>query len=627
MTIRLKLTVGSIVAILVANSLLLLVNVQYLAKVWRHEVETRVRLDLNAARTVYKAHGESIGAFLKAAALGQSLAEATQRGDRAQIERLASRLFAAGRMDMICLLDRHGKVLCRARAPGNSGDDLASDPLVTQILAGREQEIGSLSLSQARLLREGEDLARRARLALVPTPSARPTDDKERTEGLVIAAAVPIRSAQGELVGILWGGDLLNQRHQIVDAIQEDIFPEQLHGNDSYGTVTIFQGDLRIATNIALEDRTRAVGTRMSSEVYDQVIERGEAWTGPAFVVNASYIAAYEPIRDIHGNIVGALYVGLLEAPFTQRQNVIFTVVLLASLAATAACLLLVIAMVIYVLRPIGQIRAMAQRVIGGDLTARVGARPPGEMGVLCDAIEAQLKQATQQQIGRSEKLASIGRLAAGIAHEINNPLTGVLTFAHLLREKSNMDDQDRQDLDLIIHETTRAAEIVRNLLDFARERAAIKEPLNVNDVIERTIRLIRNQKLFDRIVIEERFSNALPDVDGNMNQLQQVFLNLSLNACEAMPQGGTLTIATLPRDGQVVINVVDTGCGIKPDVLDKIFEPFFTTKPVGKGTGLGLAVSYGIVEQHGGTLEVETAEGRGTTFTITLPAASGRVL
>jgi two-component system NtrC family sensor kinase len=277
----------------------------------------------------------------------------------------------------------------------------------------------------------------------------------------------------------------------------------------------------------------------------------------------------------------------------------------------------------------------MSNRMIAGDLSARVSIRPPGEMGVLCQAIdqmadavaqrEEQLKLATRQQIGRSEKLASIGRLAAGVAHEINNPLTGVLTFAHLMHDKANMDDQDRQDLELIIHETTRAADIVRGLLDFARERAAIKEPLEINEVIRRTVKLIRNQKLFERIVIQENLADGLPDVDGDMNQLQQVFLNLSLNACEAMPGGGTLTITSTAADGKVLVKLADTGCGIKKEHFDRIFEPFFSTKPVGKGTGLGLSVSYGIIQQHGGALELESEDGQGTTFTIILPAVGSR--
>ena len=226
----------------------------------------------------------------------------------------------------------------------------------------------------------------------------------------------------------------------------------------------------------------------------------------------------------------------------------------------------------------------------------------------------------SEQLRAEAEKLAAIGRLAAGVAHEINNPLTGVLTFAHLLREKENMVEQDKQDLDLIISETTRVGEIVGGLLDFARESPSVKEPLEVNEVIRRTVRLLGNQEAFQQVAIEEHLQKDLPRVSGDMNQLQQVLLNLSLNACEAMPGGGTLTISTSAQDGKVLLRVADTGCGIKRQHLNQIFEPFFSTKAVGKGTGLGLSVSYGIVQQHGGALKVESEEGKGTAFTIILP-------
>jgi two-component system NtrC family sensor kinase len=272
----------------------------------------------------------------------------------------------------------------------------------------------------------------------------------------------------------------------------------------------------------------------------------------------------------------------------------------------------------------------MSQKVVEGDLSARVGIRPTGEVGLLCQAIdsmadavaerEAKLKLATRQQIGQSEKMASIGRLAAGVAHEINNPLTGVLTFAHLLKEEANLDEQGKQDVDLIINETTRAAQIVRGLLDFARERPAVKAPLDINEVIRRTLQLLGNQKAFQQIVIVEDLEDDLPKVNGDENQLQQVLLNLSLNACEAMPDGGTLLVSTVSQNGQVLIKVTDTGCGIKREHMDQIFEPFFSTKPVGKGTGLGLSVTYGIIQQHSGDLDVESQEGKGTTFTIALP-------
>jgi len=234
---------------------------------------------------------------------------------------------------------------------------------------------------------------------------------------------------------------------------------------------------------------------------------------------------------------------------------------------------------------------------------------------------EELVKQLARQQIGRSEQLASVGRLAAGVAHEINNPLTGVLAFADMLREKENMDDQDREDLDLIVRETKRAREIVRGLLDFARETPSQKVELAINDLLRETTRLLGKREAFQNIYIVEALDDNLPPVHGDKNQLQQVLVNLCLNACEAMSNGGTLMVASHCDDGRVVVEITDTGCGIKREHLDKIFEPFFTTKPVGKGTGLGLSVTYGIVQQHGGTLEVESQEGKGSTFRITLPA------
>jgi two-component system NtrC family sensor kinase len=349
--------------------------------------------------------------------------------------------------------------------------------------------------------------------------------------------------------------------------------------------------------------------------------------------VNDWYITAYEPVRDPEQRIIGALYVGLLQAPFAQSCSTLVTRFLVMMTATTAGTLILIFLLTLVVMQPIGRIVAMSRKVIDGDLSARVGIRPSGEMGVLCQAVdgmadavaqrEEKLTQAVHQQVGRAEKLASIGRLAAGVAHEINNPLTGVLTFAHLMREKPNMDDQDRQDLDLIVHETTRAADIVRGLLDFARERPTMMQELDLNEVVRRTVRLIANQKKFEHIVIEQDLQHDLPFVFGDMNQLQQVLLNLSLNACTAMPQGGKLTISTAVVDSRVVMRVIDTGCGIKMEHLDSIFEPFFTTQEVGKGTGLGLSVSYGIIEQHEGRLKVFSEVGRGSTFTIDLPAMS----
>ncbi len=633
MTIRLKLTILSIAGILVANAVISLAVLSYLQSVWLQEVQHRVQRNLRAARAMYEGRVRYVEGCLQAAALSSDTlaARAANAAPDPSVQGLLTRVRDAGSMDFVTLLDGAGRLVAQtdsASAPG--GEPLANE-LVDLARTTRRPASGTVRMSGLRLQQLGASLAARARIDLLPTPEAEPSGEAACTEGLVAAAAVPLLDARGAVQGLLYGGDLLNQREDLVDLIRDSILQSSLQGEPSADTVTIFLDDVRIATNVHQADGQRAVGTRMSQQVAEAVLNRGGVWTAPAFVVNDWYVTAYEPIRDPRQQVVGALYVGLLQSPFLHKRNTLGGVLFLMVLSGTLACFLLIYFMNYLVLRPAGKVIEMARRVIRGDLSARVRIRPPGEIGVLCQAIdrmadalaerEQQLKLATSKQLHHSEKLASLGRLAAGVAHEINNPLTGVLTFAHLMKEKPNMDDQDRQDLDLIIHETTRAAEIVRGLLDFARERAVIKEPLNVNEVIVRTIRLIRNQKLFDRIVIQEELANDLPDIEGDMNQLQQVLLNLSLNACEAMASGGTLSIRTYVEDRGVVAELADTGCGIKPEHLDQVFEPFFTTKPVGKGTGLGLSVSYGIMQQHGGTIELASEPGQGTTFTLVFPA------
>jgi two-component system NtrC family sensor kinase len=630
MTIRFKLTMTAIAVILLANSVLLLVAMEYVGRIWMQEVQAQVGLDLNSARAAYQGHVEVTNVFLRALALGRTMASAIEHNDRGQLRSLLDRAHRTGGMDFLSALDAGGKVLCRAGNPEQPGDDLSANPLIARVLEKKKPVSGTIILSAKELAAEGKDLAARARFVLVDTPAARPTTDTVRSDGMVIAAAVPILDARGRLAAVLYAGDLLSRRYEIVDAIKEGVFLRMTYEGQDVGAVTIFQGDLRISTSLTLEDGSRAVGTRLSAAVCDEVLDRGRSWPALAQVINNWYLTASEPIRDPSGRVIGVLSVGLLQAPFVHRQRVIIGVLLAIVTTAAAASLVLIFFVTAAVLRPIGAIVAMSKRVIAGSLAARVGIRPPGEMGVLCQAVdsmadalaerEERLKRVTNRQLGRSEKLASVGRLAAGVAHEINNPLTGVLSFACMMQDKENMDDQDRQDLELIIHETTRAAGIVRGLLDFARERPVVKTPLDLNEVVRRTVRLLGNQKALQGIVIAENLADSLPTVEGDDHQIEQVMLNLAINACEAMPDGGTLLITSLAADGKVLVRFTDTGCGIKPEHLDKIFEPFFSTKPVGKGTGLGLSVSYGIVEEHGGMLEVESEEGKGSTFTVVLP-------
>ncbi len=236
-------------------------------------------------------------------------------------------------------------------------------------------------------------------------------------------------------------------------------------------------------------------------------------------------------------------------------------------------------------------------------------------------AMEKKLQE-THLQLVSSEKMASLGKLAAGIAHEINNPLGGILIYASLMLEDLPEEDPKRGDLARIVQEAGRCKEIVKGLLEFARQTEPKWEPTDINRAINDGLFFLVNQALFHNIQINKAFDPFLPPVRGNAGQLKQVFMNIIVNAAEAMHGNGTLTIRTsVSADRNTVsIEFTDTGEGIPEENLSRIFDPFFTTKDVGKGTGLGLATSFGIIEEHGGKISVRSKVGEGATFTIELP-------
>jgi signal transduction histidine kinase len=231
----------------------------------------------------------------------------------------------------------------------------------------------------------------------------------------------------------------------------------------------------------------------------------------------------------------------------------------------------------------------------------------------------AELKQ-TQAQLVQSTKLAAIGELAANIAHEINNPLTTVLGFASFIAERLPAEDPMREELGLIQEEASRARDIVRDLLQFSRQRDFMPEPADLNAVLEQVVAMVRRQGALSTLTVNEVYGADLPMVEMDVPRIKQVFLNIINNAVYAMKDGGTLAIRTTVAGDKVHVAFQDNGPGIPADILGRIFDPFFTTKPEVSGTGLGLSVSLGIVQSHGGAVDVQSAPGKGSTFTIILP-------
>ena len=259
----------------------------------------------------------------------------------------------------------------------------------------------------------------------------------------------------------------------------------------------------------------------------------------------------------------------------------------------------------------------------------REKGREVGSVGIFSDLRETlKMRKELEEsriQLMQAEKIASLGRLAAGVAHEINNPLAGILIYAEILQRDMEEEDAGRQHVEEIINQTLRCKEIVTRLLEFSRQSTGQKPLIDLNDIISRCVKLIGHQVLFHNIEIKQALDPDLPQIFGDPGELQQVFTNLFLNAADAMKGQGRITITSraAPQRDEVIITFTDTGSGISPELRDKIFEPFFTTKPPGKGTGLGLSIVYGVIQRHGGSIEVESPPGGGTTFIIRLPLNS----
>jgi two-component system, NtrC family, sensor kinase len=308
---------------------------------------------------------------------------------------------------------------------------------------------------------------------------------------------------------------------------------------------------------------------------------------------------------------------------------------------------------------PLRDLESGARRLASGNLDESIPVRSGDEFGRLASSFnamttalrnsQAQLREwahtleqkvqdrtrelhKAQAETVRSEKLASVGLLAAGIAHEINNPLTGILTFSHLLRQKAQDGSPDAEDLDLVIRETKRCGTIVKRLLDFAREKTPEKRLVDLNKIIEETQLIVERPAHLHEIEITLDLDRTIPPVWADPDLIKQVVMNMLVNAQHAIDAKGSITIRTRrspapksPRPGaaplpMVEFSIADTGCGIPEKNLPRIFDPFFTSKEVGKGTGLGLSVSHGIVEAHGGMIEVTSKVGEGTSFVVSLP-------
>ncbi len=645
-SIKARLTKSFTVAILIPSLVTAVVGVLMIREQIYEQAQARVTSDLESAKEIYQNYLERLKDAMRIHATRMIVYGALERNDPSGLAAEMERVRRAERLDILTLTDKQGKVFYRTSNPSVVGDDQSHDLFVQYVLQNKAPVSSADIVQKEELVKESRQLATRASMEITKTPMAGPSAKTQVVSGMMLKGAAPVFTGNGRFVGVMVGGVLINRNYEIVDKIRKTVFKEESYKGQQVGTTTIFQDEVRISTNVRNADGSRAIGTRVSAEVAEAVLKRGDTWRSRAFVVNDWYISAYTPIRNLIGNIIGMLYVGSLERPY--RDVLWRNLYVFLGIALLAVGLISIVAMTVahQISRPIRAMADAAKKITEGDYSQKVEISSDDEIGFLAnnfnkmvaelvrahqelkewtETLERKVEQRTtelkamQAHLIQSEKLAGVGKLAAGVAHEINNPLTCVLTNSSLMLGDLPPDDPRREDLQTIVDETLRCRKIVKGLLDFARQTKPQKQNLDLNKVVEDVLSLVRNQASFQNITIRTEMDPNLPSVLADADQMRQVVLNIILNAADAMPQGGALRLRSYfeSRSKQVILRISDTGPGIPVEIQDKLFEPFFTTKRT--GTGLGLAIAYGIMERHKGALKVESSPGHGTTIVVVL--------
>lgn len=612
---------------------------------------TKVRTDLAVAHGYFErvtdGVGSSVDGLANSARLGRALVQPADRRAGAIAELLAE-VRLGQRLDFLRFLDV------------DRSNRVAVDwPVIKAALAGvarTETEI----FSAAQLHQIDPVLAERALTPLIATANAQPDQRQMEDRGLMVHSAAAVRDADGRLLGVLEGGVLLNKNLAFIDRLNDIVYPAGALPVGSAGTATLFLGDVRVATNVRLFEGGRAIGTRVSAAVHAAVLDEGRTWLDRAFVVNDWYVSAYEPLLDSHEQRIGMLYVGFLDGPFAQARQQTFAIVVgLFALAMGIAAVFAVI-WARRVFRPIERMHSTMHAIERGDADARVGeVESEDELGVvaahfdqLLDRLQAQAEslkrwgdsldakvaertaeleqavadlRAAQSQLVMNEKMAAIGQLTAGVAHEINNPIAVIQGNLDVLRDiLGPAAEPVAPEIRLIHEQVHRIRLIVTKLLQFARPQDYVGylEPVAPAPLIQDSLVLVGHLLKKGNIAIEQHLDSTR-NVLCNRNELQQVLINLMVNAIQAMPDGGVLTLAAEDWDEADMpiglrLAVTDSGPGISDEDRERLFKPFFTAGKPG-GTGLGLWVSQSLVERYGGKITVDSAPARGTRFAVWL--------
>ena len=642
-SVRLQLLVMALVPLMVLLPVLLVMGISRWNNDYNNLLIAKVESELQVAEQYLQRIVGATGTSVEALAASHAVQKAAENGQLNDF--LALEKDALG-LDFLSIVQ-----------PTSIDEHMQKWPVVQSALSGTARTAVDL-FGAADLLMINVALAEQAELLLIPTEAAVPTDQVAETRGMVIHTAAPVSINGSQRV--LVGGILLNRNLDFIDTINTLVYQRKNTAEDPRGTATLFLEDVRISTNVRLFENVRALGTRVSAEVRSAVLDEGQTWLDRAFVVNDWYISGYLPIYDSFERRIGMLYVGFLEEPFRLVKRDAIAMMWIAFIGILLVFIPVFLRLAGGIFSPLERMTQTMRRVETGDLAARNNLnRTVGEIAEvsqhldhLLDQVQerdkqlrewaddlnirveertAQLQEANQklettyQQLVMSEKLASIGEITAGVAHEINNPVAVIQGNVDVVRlTLGEQAEPVKTELDLIDRQIMRIGGIVGKLLQFARpdDYGKYEEYVNLRDVTQDSLGLVDHVYASKDIDVHLDLAH-IPDVKINPSELQQVIINLIINAVQAMDGKGTLIIRTHPseRGGKqgVCLAFQDSGPGISEDTINTIFDPFFTTKRA-KGTGLGLSISQTIIQTAGGIITAENHPEGGALMSIWLP-------
>jgi two-component system NtrC family sensor kinase len=608
-----------------------------------HEAQKRVSLDLRSAWSVLQGELEKIRLAVRVLGTGQRVAHAFA-SPAAMVSRAS--LEAVRRecgFDFLSLTDHQGRVIARSLEPYHTGDYLFNDPFIHQALQGHS--VGGFDLlGPQRLRAEGGDLEERAFIVFQPTPKAKPRAKEYEPSGMALVAAAPVKNDQGTLIGSLYAGVLLNRNHAMVDRIRSIVFEDSKYDGRDLGTVTIFLWDCRIATNVVKENGNRAIGTRVSGDVYDRVLENNQHWYDRAFVVNDWYLSAYDPIHDIENKTIGILYVGVLAKAYDDLKQKLWRLSITISVGVAFVVMVVGLFFARRLSGPLSRLAEAAGRISKGDLNLNVPepatndeildlTRSFNAMALSLREHDDKIRAANQELEQANISLQKLNRnyldMLGFVSHELKNTLGVIYTSARAL-DKGMIGALNESQAALVRNISKSIASAVmmtRNYLDMARiEQGELSVDIKEIDLAKEVVLPVLDEL---RSLISENavtIENNLPEgvmIAGDPILLQIVYRNLLENAIKYGGSERIIRLGFKNLETHLQFEVWNQGRGLQPEEISRLFAKFVRINQktkTSRSSGLGLFITKEIISKHGGSIRAESCPGEWINFKFTLP-------